>query len=145
MLRNIWQINKGLLQEIQTSGCLFLCFAKISPLIFEENLGVQALNKIWTEAKKKGYIDENCVLLNHNALANEFFALDVKYDDMHHKAEETIPENVLYVFGKFKYLYGHFVVLNKNKEVIFDPLLTSSAVTKGKLESMRWYYANENL
>ena len=107
----------------------------------EDDEGRKALNKIWKEAKNKGYISPANIIMNHNKLANEFFALDVRYDDKHHGAEETIPSSVLYVFGKYTYNYSHFVVLNKNKEVIFDSYGTSNTIKYGKLESMRWYYA----
>lgn len=142
MLRNIKQTDNELSSVIQESGCLFLCFAQVSPLVFEDTNGRKALNKIWKEAVKKGYISNDDVVLNHNSLANEFFALDVKYDDIHHKADEIIPSNVEVVFGKYVCWQSHFVVLNKNKEVIFDSFGQSNTVKYGKLESMRWYYAN---
>lgn len=153
MLKGIKQSDKELLSVIQEYGCLFLCFADASPLIFEGNKGRQALNKIWTEAEKKGYIsgdlnhdgdyddDGEAEIQNHNALANEFFALSVRYDNKHHSADEKIPSNVAVVFGRYVYKYGHFVRLNKAKKVIFDSLGTSNTVLNGKLESTRWYYA----
>lgn len=153
MLKSINQSDKELLPVIQEYGCLFLCFANASPMIFEGSKGRQALNKIWTEAEKKGYIsgdlnhdgdyddDGEAEILNHNALANEFFALNVKYDNQHHKANETIPSSVAVVFGRYVYKFGHFVQLNKSKKVIFDSFGTSNTVLNGNLESMRWYYA----
>ena len=154
MLKGIKQSDKELLPVIQDYGCLFLCFAEASPLIFEGSNGRKALNKIWTEAEKKKYISSDlnhdgdyddsgeAEILNHNALANEFFALSVKYDNKHHKAEEKIPSSVKIVFGKYMWKYGHFVVLNKNKKVIFDSFGISNTVKNGKLESLRWYYAD---
>lgn len=142
MLKNIKQTDNELSPVIQESGCLFLCFAQVSPLIFEGSNGRKALNKIWKEAVKKGYISKEDIILKHNEIANEFFALDVKYDDIHHKADETIPDNVKIIFGHYIYKYGHFVVLSKNKKVIFDSLGESNTVKNGKLETMRWYYAN---
>ena len=154
MLKGIKQSDKELLPVIQEYGCLFLCFAEASPLIFEGSNGRKALNKIWIEAEKKKYISGDlnhdgdyddsgeAEILNHNALANEFFALSVHYDNKHHKAEEKIPSNVKIVFGKYMWKYGHFVVLNKNKKVIFDSFEISNTVKNGKLESMRWYYAD---
>lgn len=153
MLKGIKQSDKELLPVIRNYGCLFLCFANASPMIFEGSKGREALNKIWTEAEKKGYIsgdlnhdgdyddDGEAEIINHNALANEFFALDVKYDNQHHKANETIPSSVAVVFGRYVYKYGHFVQLNKSKKVIFDSFGTSNTVLNGNLESMRWYYA----
>ena len=154
MLKGIKQSDKELLPVIQDYGCLFLCFAEVSPLIFEGSNGRKALNKIWIEAEKKKYISNDlnhdgdyddsgeAEILNHNALANEFFALSVHYDNKHHKAEEKIPSSVKIVFGKYVWKYGHFVVLNKNKKVIFDSFGISNTVKNGKLESLRWYYAN---
>lgn len=154
MLKGIKQSDKELLPVIQEYGCLFLCFAQASPLIFEGSEGRKALNKIWTEAEKKSYISGDlnhdgdyddsgeAEIQNHTALANEFFALSVKYDNTHHKADEKIPSKVLIVFGKYVWKGGHFVQLNKSKKVIFDSFGMSNTVKNGKLESMRWYYAN---
>ena len=46
MLKGIKQSDKELLSVIQDYGCLFLCFAEVSPLIFEGSNGRKALNKI---------------------------------------------------------------------------------------------------
>ena len=154
MLKGIKQSDKELLTVIQDYGCLFLCFANASPMIFEGSSGRKALNKIWKEAEKKGYIsgdlnrdgdyddDGEAEVKNHTALANEFFALPVKYDNIHHKADEKIPSNVAVVFGRYVFKFGHFVQLDKTKKVIFDSLGKSNTVKNGKLESMRWYYAD---
>ena len=151
MLKGIKQSDKELLTVIQDYGCLFLCFANASPVIFEGSSGRKALNKIWKEAEKKGYIsgdlnhdgdcddDGEAEIQDHTALANEFFALPVKYDNIHHKADEKIPSNVAVVFGRYVFKFGHFVQLDKTKKVIFDSLGKSNTVTNGKLETMRWY------
>lgn len=154
MLVGIKQSDRQLLPEIQEWGCLFLCFAEASPLIFNGSNGRTALNKIWKEAVKKGYIsgdlnhDGDCdddgesEVLDHTALANEFFALDVRYDGKHHTSDEKIPSKVAIVFGKYVWKGSHFVVLNKSKKVTFDSFGTSNTVKNGKLDTMRWYYAN---
>ena len=154
MLKGIKQSDKELLTVIQKYGCLFLCFANASPLIFEGSNGRKALNKIWQEAEKKGYISEDrnhdgdydddgeAEIQNHMVLANEFFALSVRYDNIHHKADEKIPSNVAVVFGHYVFKFGHFVQLNKSKEVIFDSFGVSNTVKNGKLDNMRWYYAD---
>ena len=151
MLKGIKQSDKELLTVIQDYGCLFLCFANASPMIFEGSSGRKALNKIWKEAEKKGYIsgdlnhdgdyddDGEAEIINHTALANEFFALPVRYDNIHHKADEKIPSDVAVVFGRYVFKFGHFVQLDKTKKVIFDPLGKSNTVINGKLKSMRWY------
>lgn len=153
MLKGIKQSDRSLLPVIQDYGCLFLCFAEVSPLIFEGMEGRKALNKIWKEAEKKGYISGDlnrdgdyddsgeAEIQNYDALANEFFALSVKYDGKHHNADEKIPSKVAFVFGKYVYKGGHFVVLNKSKKVTFDSFGTSNTVKNGHLESMRWLFS----
>ena len=152
MLKGIKQSDKELLTVIQDYGCLFLCFANASPMIFEGSSGRKALNKIWKEAEKKGYIsgdlshdgdyddDGEAEIQNHTALANDFFALPVKYDNIHHKADEKIPSNVAVVFGRYVFKFGHFVQLDKTKKVIFDSFGKSNTVANGKLDTMRWYF-----
>ena len=154
MLKGIKQTDSTLLPVIRSYGCLFLCFAQASPLIFNGEKGRQALNKIWTEAEKRGYISPDlnhdgdyddsgeAEIQNHNALANEFFALDVRYDGKHHLADEKIPSDVKIVFGKYVWKGGHFVIINKSKNVTFDSMGESNTVKNGKLDSMRYYYAN---
>lgn len=153
MLKGIKQTDKELLPVIQDYGCLFLCFANASPLIFEGSSGRKALNKIWLEAEKKKYISGDlnhdgdyddsgeAEIQNHTALANEFFALSVRYDGKHHGANEPIPKDVAVVFGRFVFKFGHFAQLDKSKNVIFDSLGKSNTVKNGRLESMRFYYA----
>lgn len=153
MLKGIKQSDRSLLPVIQDYGCLFLCFAEVSPLIFEGMEGRKALNKIWMEAEKKGYISGDlnrdgdyddsgeAEIQNYDALANEFFALSVKYDGKHHKADEKIPSKVAFVFGKYVYKGGHFVVISKSKKVTFDSFGTSNTVKNGHLESMRWLFS----
>ena len=152
MLKGIKQSDKELLTVIQDYGCLFLWCAHATPMNYEGSSGRKALNKIWKEAEKKGYIsgdlnhdgdyddDGEAEIINHTALANEFFALPVKYDNIHHKADEKIPSNVAVVFGRYVFKFGHFVQLDKTKKVIFDPLGKSNTVANGKLKSMRWYF-----
>lgn len=154
MVRNIKQSDKELLPVIRDYGCLFFCFAEASPLIFEGSSGRKALNKIWQEATKKGYIsgdlnrdgdfdDEGeAEIQNHTALANEFFALSIRYDNIHHKANEKIPSNVVTAFGRYVWKSGHFVVLNKKKDVTFDSFGKSNTVANGKLDTMRWYFSD---
>jgi hypothetical protein len=153
MLKGILQTDKGLLKVINDYGCLFLCFAQASPRVFEGESGRTELNNIWRIAEGKGIISGDingdgdyddigeAEVQNHDALAS-LFGLNVSYDGKHHGADEFIPDNVAFVFGRFVYKYGHFVVINKSKIVTFDSLGNSNTVRNGKLESMRWYYAS---
>lgn len=153
MLHGIKQNDSRLLRVIQKYGCLFLCFAQASPMIFSGDEGIKALNSLWLKAEKEGAITPDlnadgdyddageAEVKNHDKLAS-IFALDVHYDGIHHDAEEEIPENVSIIFGQFFYKSGHFVNLNRRKEVTHDPLGYSNTVKNGTLKTMRWYYAN---
>ena len=144
MLIGINQNTKELLSEIRDYGCLFLCFAYSTKAVFEGKDGVERLNRMFRALQETGCInnsDTDPYVKDHQGVADAF-ALYATYDNMHHKAEENIPDGVSCVFGR--YVYGniqHFVVLNKDKSVKYDPLIYSKAVTKGKLKDMRWYYA----
>lgn len=141
MLCNINQKTQGLLKEIRADGCLFLCFAYVSPLTFQGVDGICALNIMWEKAVKLGYINKENEIVNHNGVA-DIFCLKVKYDDIHHKADEVIPDKVQFIFGCFVWKYGHFVVLDRAKDVVFDPLVISHSVKNGNLDTMRFYYAD---
>ena len=143
MLIGINQRSKKLLRSIQVDGCLFLCFAQQSPLIFKGEKGINALNYLWMKAAGKGVIDDTNTLIDHSKLAQDFFALNVDYDGIHHDGDETIPDNTAFVIGKYMWHTGHFVLIDKNKKVIFDPLGESYTVKNGALQSMRYYYAKE--
>lgn len=153
MLKDIKQTDYRLLKVIQKYGCYFLSLAESSPLIFEGEAGIKALNFIWCEATSKGYISDDlnkdgdfddageAEIANVEALARTYFALDVKYDNKHHDADEVIPENVKVVLGMYFWKGSHFVLLNREKEVIFDSFGYSNTVMNGVLKSMRWLYA----
>lgn len=140
MLCNINQKTEHLHPQIQSVGCLFLCMAYCSPLIFSGIEGCKALNYIWNKAKKLNFVDQDGLIVDHNALLDLFCILAV-YDDTHHSASENIPDDVIYIVGQYVYHSGHFVVLDKNKTILFDPLITSGAVRWGELKTMRWYHA----
>lgn len=141
MLVGINQNTSGLLKEIKDSGCLFLCFAQSSPIVFSGKSGVAELNGLWKKACEKEII-KNEMVQQHTALAQDIFCIRLKYDDTHHKAAEKIPPDVKMIFGKYVWKYSHFVLLDKNKNVIFDSLGQSNTVKNGKLESMRWYFSS---
>lgn len=153
MLYGIKQTDARLIEPIRKWGCLFLCFAESSPMIFANNEGCHALNGLWKRAVELGYIsgdlngdgdaddDGESEILNHDAVAS-LFSLSVHYDGKHHAASEVIPPSVKIIFGQYFYKSGHFVVLNHNKEVTFDSRGYSNTVMNGKLISMRWYYAD---
>ena len=150
MLYNIRQTNRRLLPEIKKWGCLFLCFAYSSPMIFAGEEGEDALNNIWREAVSRGFIsgdlngdgdaddDGESEVRDHDGLCS-LFALGCRYDGLHHKAAEVPTLKVRHVFGCYRWRGTHFVVLDRERRVVYDPMGVSETVRNGKLESMRWY------
>lgn len=154
MLKNINQSDPRLLREIQKYGCYFLCLADASPIVFEGAKGCQMLNGIWAKAIELRVISGD---LNHDGdldddgeaeiqdatrLAREFFNLKVRYDGIHHKADEIIPANVKVIIGQFWWKSGHFVRINRLKKVTYDPYGQSNTVANGYLKTMRYFYAD---
>lgn len=154
MLKGINQADPRLISPIQHYGCYFLTLAEASPIVFQGEEGCQRLNGIWVKATELGIIsgdinhdgdvddDGEAEIQNVTRLAQEFFKLKVKYDGIHHGADEVIPANVKIVIGQYWYKGGHFVLLNKSKKVTFDSYGKSNTVKNGYLKTMRWFYAD---
>ena len=154
MLKGINQADSRLISPIQHYGCYFLTLAEASPIVFQGDEGCQRLNGIWVKATELGIIsgdinhdgdvddDGEAEIQNVTRLAQEYFNLKVKYDGIHHGADEPIPANVKVVIGQYWYKGGHFVLLNKSKKVTFDSYGKSNTVRNGYLKSMRWLYAD---
>jgi hypothetical protein len=154
MLKGINQADPKLISPIQHYGCYFLTLAQASPIVFQGEEGCQRLNGIWVKATELGIIsgdinhdgdiddDGEAEIQNVTRLAQEFFKLKVKYDGIHHGADEPIPANVKIVIGQYWYKGGHFVLLNKSKKVTFDSYGKSNTVKNGYLKTMRWFYAD---
>ena len=153
MLKGISQSDSRLIKPIQTYGCYFLTLAQASPIVFSGDEGCQRLNGIWTKATELGVIsgdinhdgdvddDGEAEIQDATRLAQEFFNLKVKYDGIHHKADEDIPPAVKIVIGQYWWKGGHFVLLNKSKKVTFDSYGKSNTVKNGYLKTTRWFYA----
>lgn len=151
MLKGILQTDKRLLKVIQKYGCLFLCFAHASPIVFEGAEGIRTLNIIWQKAEFEGIISGDlnkdgdyddageAEVQTHDKLA-QLFDLPVRYDGKHHSPTEKIPDNVKIIFGCFFLKGTHFVILDRNLEVTFDSYGKSNTVRNGWLKNVRWYY-----
>lgn len=153
MLHGIVQSDKRLLRVIQQYGCLFLCFAEASPMIFAGEEGIKALNALWRKAEEEGAVNGDlnrdgdyddkgeAEVKDHNKLAR-IFAMSVRYDGKHHDPKEKIPSDVKHVFGCFFWKSTHFVNLSRRLDVTHDPIGESNTVKNGYLKNTRWYYAD---
>lgn len=153
MLKGINQADSRLLSVIQSYGCYFLTLAEASSVVFSGDEGCQRLNGIWAKATDLSIIsgdvnhdgdfddDGEAEIQDATALA-KMFGLKVRYDGIHHKADESIPADVKVVIGQYWYRSGHFVLINKSKKVTFDSYGKSNTVKNGYLKTMRWFYAD---
>lgn len=152
MLKGINQADSRLLGVIQSYGCYFLTLAQASPVVYQGDEGCQRLNGIWAKATDLGIIsgdvnhdgdlddDGEAEIQNATELAH-LLGLKVKYDGIHHGANEVIPPTVKVVIGQYWWRSGHFVLLNKSKKVTYDSYGKSNTVKNGYLKTMRWFYA----
>lgn len=152
MLKGILQSDSRLLNVIRDYGCYFLCLAESSPIVFDGDAGCQRLNGIWTKATElkiisgdlnlDGDFDDSgeAEIQNATELAQMFFSLNVRYDGVHHSPEEEIPLRTKVIIGQYYYRGSHFVLLDRQKKVIFDSFGKSNTVQNGYLKSMRWFY-----
>ena len=130
---------------IQKYGCLFKSIGYFS----KKDISVEEQNIIWDILVRNGYITGDLngdgdvddalesIILNHDAVA-EALCADIEYLDAHFPPETPIPTNCVAI-GCFKWKSRHFAVINKNKNVIYDPTPNSNTVKYGKLESIRLY------
>lgn len=133
------QTTIQLLPDIRKYGCLYLSMSLMSPVIFTPD----DLNKIWTTCIQKGYItgdvngngstddpEDLCILKAHyNDILKELKA-PYKF-----KAEYTSLPNHGFIIAKYVNKgFTHFVVVDQNGDIIYDPTPNSNAVRFGKVE-----------
>ena len=133
---------------IQKYGCYFLSLAYSVGKAFSPD----ELNVMWNKCISLHYIsgdlnndgdkdDANeAIIINPNGVCKVLGAKLI-YVDRKFPAILDVPTDH-YAIGCFynPYTrYRHFVVINEQKQVIFDPIPNSNTVAKGYLESMRIY------
>lgn len=140
-----YQTDKKHSIVIQKYGCLFKSIAYFS----KKDVSVEEQNIIWDILVRNGYITGDLngdgdvddalesIILDHDAVA-EALCADIEYLDAHFPPETPIPTNCVAI-GCFKWKSVHFAVIDKKKNVIYDPTPNSNTVKYGKLESIRLY------
>ena len=142
------QTNAALDKYVQKYGCLFFSIANASG---KEYLPTE-INKIWADCCAKGYIagdlnndgdldDYNeAIIINHDAVA-KMLGAKLAYIPKHYPVDILLPDGY-YFIGEFYNKatdFHHFVVIDRNKQVVFDPIPNSRTVREGKLVSIRFY------
>ena len=144
----IFQTDKGFDPVIQKYGCLFMCLAWASGKEYTPD----ELNRIWYHCIDKGYIsgdlnrdgdmDDNgeAEILSHDGVAKELGSC-LAYTNAHNSPTVNIPAGY-YAIGAYynpRTRFTHFVVINRDKEVVYDPIPHSVTVREGYLKSIRIY------
>lgn len=142
------QLHPKLDKNIKKYGCYFMSLAFFSG----RDWRAEELNKIWETCIKKGYItgdlnkdgdmdDANeAIIVNPDGVCKEL-GLNYKYIGKHSEAHDPVPDNYIAI-GRFynkRTKFTHFVVINKYKSVIFDPIPNSITVREGVLNGMRLF------
>lgn len=129
-------------KNIGISGCYFLCICKVAELIIDKVVNVP---EIYTKATKTNVygqpiMDDDCYMNNPEALleivTNKKITLWKEFDLSY------IPKENEYIIGCYEWddtmeTYYHFVLLNTDKMVEYDPYGFSKTVKNGKLVSLR--------
>ena len=99
-------------------------------------LSADLINKLYHEFNKYGWMDQECTILNPNAIFGHL-KMDVRYTDRHEPPERKTMKSEVEIL-KFTSPHGsHFVVGDGNGNVAYDPYGISKAVRDGSIESKR--------
>jgi hypothetical protein len=149
-MNKICQKDPALKPEIQKYGCYFLSILYHSP----ETLNARDANVVWDMCVRRGIItgdlngdgdvdDANESLLTAPQKLLDMAQIPAKFDGRHHAADEAVPENAAFAIGGFSRAGSgvtHFVVIDRAKNVLYDPLGASLSVRDGRLATMRLFF-----
>lgn len=109
-------------------GCYFLCLLFIAENIIKKEIKMQDIVEIYTNCIQNKYIATNCYIYNPVSVLNfvfNFYKTNKKCTNstvnnfLDNLGENTISEIIEKVLTKYK--TTHFVVKNKNNQIVFDP------------------------
>ena len=126
------QDNSHFLTEIQKYGCAFISLYYISKVEHT----YKELNAIWEECKAKGILSASCNILDWTALAKAL-GIDATYTGIHAAPTDHIAPNQ-FALGEYFYKTSHFVAIDRNKKLLFDPIQGGSQSVKyGTIRTLR--------
>lgn len=136
-LKKLQNLNKLPKQKIAlvlgNSGCYFLSLIKIAEKITNSNIDII---QAFSDCVQKGWITSECYVNNPDLIITFFTGLKskiLKKSNVNYIAKEND-----YVIGCFKWQqFSHFVLLDKNNKVAYDPLDKSNVCKYGELDSLR--------
>lgn len=102
-------------------GCLLLCY------LHEANIDVD-ITKYFNELVELDIIDNDCFILDANRLL-KYFGSELRV-----KRGFNPNGNTIVKFRTANSNEGHFVVVNKNREIVFNSLEESNCVKNGFID-----------
>ena len=113
------------IQDIYASignyGCLIFCY------LHEANIKVDIV-KYFEELVQLSIIDEDCFILDANRLL-KYFGSELRV-----KRGFSPNGNTIVKFRTANSKEGHFVIINKNREIVFNSLENSNCVKNGFID-----------
>ena len=113
------------IQDIHISignyGCLLLCY------LHEANIKVD-ITRYFNNLVELGIINEDCFILDANRLL-KYFGSELRV-----KRGFNPNGNTIVKFRTANSKEGHFVVINKNREIVFNSLENSNCVKNGFID-----------
>jgi hypothetical protein len=132
----ILQRDPRLRQEIQEWGCYLMSILFLVNKWTNFTLSAELINDLYKTFHKKGWIDEECTILNPNAIFS-FLEMDVAYTNRHEPPVRRTRKDEIEIL-KFVSSYGpHFVAGDGDGHVAYDPWGVSNAIKHGRIESKR--------
>ena len=117
MMKKIQDIYKTL----GDYGCLLLCYLN------EANIDVD-ITRYFNNLVELGIINEDCFILDANRLL-KYFGSELRV-----KRGFNTNGNTIVKFRTATSKEGHFVVINKNREIVFNSLENSNCVKNGFID-----------
>jgi len=153
----IYQTDRRLGRYLNKYGCLFTSIAFARPYFGGRDWTAEELREKWDTAIIKRFISGDLNLdgdmddpgeleiQDHNAVCN-LLNVPMSYIPGHHVPAAPIEPN-MFAIGAFfnpRTKFTHFAVINRDKQVIFDPIQGGSVTCReGYLKNMRLYERNQ--
>jgi len=133
----ILQRDPRLRQEIQEWGCYFMSILFLCNKWTNFTFSTALINDLYKSFHKKGWIDEECTVLNPNAIFG-FLEFDVLYSDRHEPPTRICLADEIEILCFHHWRYGeHFTAGDGLGRVTYDPWGVSRCATEGELVSKR--------
>lgn len=151
----IEQTDKRLNAKIQRYGCYLLCLGAIAESKWNHTFGVNEINQIYEKCRDMAYIDDDCyvmspdgVLLEYRnaifeipALQGRILQVGIK-DGMGNRFWNWVKGiKIDYTICCFRTEFGnkHFVLLQSDGAIDFDPLPSCRVTGQAYLVFYRWF------